>query len=47
MRLSTWNKDSHGLYDYESTSENYKTESFYIDASAIIYRDSNSNPPSN
>ena len=42
MRISTWNKDSHGLYDYESTQDNYKTEQNYIDASTIIYRDINS-----
>ena len=41
MRISTWNKDSHGLYDYESTQDNYKTEQNYISATTIIYRDTN------
>jgi len=23
MQISTWNKDSHGLYDFDSNAENY------------------------
>ena len=39
MRISTWNKDSHGLYDYESLPENYKNDTLYIDATTVISRD--------
>ena len=39
MRISTWNKDSHGLYDYESAQDNYKNDTYYIDATTLIYRD--------
>lgn len=24
MKISTWNKDSHGLYDFECDCENYR-----------------------
>lgn len=43
MKISTWNKDSHGLYDYESTTDSYRNEQFYIDMSTVIFRDANSN----
>lgn len=45
LTISTWNKDSHGLYDYESTVQSYKTETFRIDNSTIIYRDALGNKP--
>lgn len=41
LTISTWNKDSHGLYDYESGPENYKKEDMKIENTTIIYRDSN------
>ena len=40
MNISTWNKDSHGLYDYESGPDNYKNEVCKIENTTIIYRDS-------
>ena len=43
MKISTWNKDSHGLYDYESNCENYRNEIFYIEATTVVFRDANSN----
>lgn len=30
LSMSTWSKDSHGLYDYESSNESYKTENHKI-----------------
>lgn len=42
LTVSTWNKDSHGLYDYESAIESYKIEEHKIENSTTIYRDSNS-----
>ena len=41
LKISTWNKDSHGLYDYESPPENYKDDIFYIDSTTIVLRDVN------
>lgn len=43
MKISTWNKDSHGLYDYESNPESYRLEQFFIDMSTVIFRDAHSN----
>lgn len=37
--VSTWIKDSHGLYDYEATEDSYKREIFYIKSSSKVYRE--------
>ena len=39
MKCITWNKDSHGLFDYESKSITVKK--CRINASSKIYRNSN------
>ena len=38
MHISMWNKDSHGLYDFDSSPENYELQDFYIDRSVSIFR---------
>lgn len=38
VKAVTWNKDSHGLFDYESKSLSHKR--FLIDSSTRVYRNS-------
>lgn len=47
LTISTWNKDSHGLYDYESSTESYKSETVKIENTTVIYRDTNGNSVTN
>jgi hypothetical protein len=37
--VSTWVKDSHGLYDYEAAEEFYKRETYYIRNSTKVFRE--------
>lgn len=39
VNISTWIKDSHGLYDYEAQEDAYRRETQYIKNSCKIYRD--------
>ena len=41
IKISTWTKDSHGLYDYEAQEDNYRTETVYVKNSCKIYRNNN------
>ncbi len=40
VKAVTWNKDSHGLFDYESKSLSHKR--FLVDSSTRVYRNSTS-----
>ena len=37
--VSTWIKDSHGLYDYEASEDSYKRDTFYVKNSGKIVRE--------
>ena len=39
VSISTWTKDSHGLYDYEAQEDSYRQETHFINKSCKIYRD--------
>lgn len=38
ITVSTWIKDSHGLYDYEASEDSYKRDTFYVKNSGKIVR---------
>ena len=36
--MTTWIKDSHGLFDYQASEENYESETIYLENECRIYR---------
>jgi hypothetical protein len=38
-----WIKDSHGLYDYEASEENYRKDVIFMKANGKVFRDTNRN----
>lgn len=39
MNVTTWTKDSHGLYDYQAQPQQYRKEVFYLDIECKLFRD--------
>ena len=39
MTVRTWIKDSHGLYDYQATEDNYHSETHTINYDCAVHRD--------
>ena len=39
ITITTWLKDSHGLYDYDALEDAYKRETLYVKNNCKILRD--------